>query len=513
MKKYILVILSIFIIILSSCSKDENPVTPTTGTIAGKVLNSTGDTVLVNAAVFTNPPTSSVFTNAAGEYSISDVSPGDYTVNVTKSGFFDGSVTVKVNAGSTTAANIQMIRIVDQTGMIRGKVTNAGGDTLIAGASVTTSPATSSVTTNSLGEYTISNVNPDAYTVTATKTGYNEGNTAVTVLTGKVAVGDIKMNVIVNHAPNTPVLVSPSNGFAGLPCTLTLSWTCSDPDGDNLTYDVYLDKTTTPTQKIATDITATSYTATNLDSAATYYWRIIAKDNKGAVSNSSSINSFRTIFLTAGLVAYYPFNGNANDESGSGHNGTNYGAILTTDRFNRANTAFSFNGTSSYIKASANGLPTAERTTSAWFYTSNLTKQHVLLAYGGNSPSPPGTSWFLTVSPTFFNVAVHFDTNSLQYYFSTQPVGSWYNFVAVTSSNGTKIYINGVLKANNSNYINNTYVSGRDFSIGVCVDRNGLAPFTDANVDYFNGKIDDVRLYNRALTESEIQALYQEGGW
>jgi len=48
--------------------------------------------------------------------------------------------------------------------------------------------------------------------------------------------------------------------------------------------------------------------------------------------------------LKDGLVAYYPFNGNANDESGNGNNGTVYGATLTTDRFGNTNKAYSFDG-------------------------------------------------------------------------------------------------------------------------------------------------------------------------
>ena len=54
---------------------------------------------------------------------------------------------------------------------------------------------------------------------------------------------------------------------------------------------------------------------------------------------------------TSGLAAYYPFTGNANDLSGNGHNGTVTGATLTTDRFGNPNSAYSFNGTSSYIYA------------------------------------------------------------------------------------------------------------------------------------------------------------------
>jgi hypothetical protein len=51
--------------------------------------------------------------------------------------------------------------------------------------------------------------------------------------------------------------------------------------------------------------------------------------------------------LSSGLIAYYPFNGNANDESGNGHNGTIYGSTLTADRMGNPNSAFYFNGTPS----------------------------------------------------------------------------------------------------------------------------------------------------------------------
>ncbi|MEI6208835.1 MAG: LamG-like jellyroll fold domain-containing protein [Desulfuromonadales bacterium] len=54
--------------------------------------------------------------------------------------------------------------------------------------------------------------------------------------------------------------------------------------------------------------------------------------------------------ITSGLVAYYPFNGNANDVSGNGNNGTVYGATLTTDRFGNANNAYTFDCVGNYIK-------------------------------------------------------------------------------------------------------------------------------------------------------------------
>ena len=49
--------------------------------------------------------------------------------------------------------------------------------------------------------------------------------------------------------------------------------------------------------------------------------------------------------------------------------------------------------------------------------------------------------------------------------------------------------------------------------MGVDISASGHAPYTDPNVGYLYGSLDDVRIYNRALSESEIQALYHEGGW
>jgi hypothetical protein len=72
---------------------------------------------------------------------------------------------------------------------------------------------------------------------------------------------------------------------------------------------------------------------------------------------------------TNGLVGYWPFNGNANDESGNGNNGVVNGASLTTDRFGNANSAYSFNGSSNYIQisdASALRLSETDYTISVW---------------------------------------------------------------------------------------------------------------------------------------------------
>jgi hypothetical protein len=80
-----------------------------------------------------------------------------------------------------------------------------------------------------------------------------------------------------------------------------------------------------------------------------------------------AVNGYSQSFLTNGLAAYYPFNGNANDASGGGKNGTVYGATLTPDRFGNANQAYLFGGTA-YITVPFNSaFFSNDFTASVWF--------------------------------------------------------------------------------------------------------------------------------------------------
>ena len=87
-----------------------------------------------------------------------------------------------------------------------------------------------------------------------------------------------------NRAPNVPNTPSPNNYSTNQPLTVTLSWECSDPEGDAITYDVYFDTNTNPTTKISTSQSGKTLSKGNLSAGTTYYWKVVAKDSKGATA-------------------------------------------------------------------------------------------------------------------------------------------------------------------------------------------------------------------------------------
>ena len=212
------------------------------------------------------------------------------------------------------------------------------------------------------------------------------------------------------------------------------------------------------------------------------------------------------------LVAYYPFNGNANDESGNTINPTFIGAgvTLTTDRFGNVNKAYNFDGaTNSYIRMPADLLPTTNRTISLWFNVPDVVNRPGLLGYGGNGSC--GTTLLMGINLLGigqYYVQGHCGNNATGYSYTTAPVNNWYHWVLTINGSTQKIYINGQLKSTDNTFSGSTVVAGKALSLGVITSVSGTAPYTDANVGYLNGKLDDVRIYDAAMTDTQILQLY-----
>jgi len=230
--------------------------------------------------------------------------------------------------------------------------------------------------------------------------------------------------------------------------------------------------------------------------------------------------------LSEGLVAYYPFNGDANDESGNAHNGVVNGASLVTDRKGNINSAYEFDGLEdgSYIEVANNMIDfnTVEAVTiSGWFYPDTI-YQHELNTYVGiqfgnkqngllsirvrdESVSESNNRRFQSIlsDETHDNTNNNFSNQEFDY-------DAWYYVVGVFKDNSSQLYVNGILQTdiirnNNTGSKLSDISSNLPLHIGKAIDTG-----SELGEQFFHGKLDDIRIYNRALTEEEIIMLYNE---
>jgi hypothetical protein len=214
---------------------------------------------------------------------------------------------------------------------------------------------------------------------------------------------------------------------------------------------------------------------------------------------------------TNGLVGWWPFNGNANDESGNGNNGTVNGATLTVDRFGNANKAYSFNGVSNEIvvphDVTLNSLPIS---ISLWFRTS-ISQANKMLVNKFVCQSQNGYSFRLNNNkPSAF----YFSNGQSNNYLSLDAVSTnfqslnddiWHNGILIVESDSSKLYIDGNLIHSDavigSLTVTNTNTDLRfgNYPQGVCTGPQNF---------YYSGLIDDIGIWNRALSQQEISDLY-----
>lgn len=215
----------------------------------------------------------------------------------------------------------------------------------------------------------------------------------------------------------------------------------------------------------------------------------------------------QNINLKKGLVAHYPFNGSAKDISGSNYHGVVKGAKLTNDRNGNNNSAYSFDGKSGHIKVPhKSGLNLGVQfTVSAWVYNKNANK-YAFIRKGRDV----GDGSF-ALSPKSFNICYKYRdyASTNQSYLKPIKDNKWVFLVAVVTKNEMRYYKDGRLyqkkKIKPFNQKNNyPLLFGRHY---MSASSNGSGSYTFP----WEGKLDDVRIYNRALNESEIKALYKGG--
>lgn len=219
--------------------------------------------------------------------------------------------------------------------------------------------------------------------------------------------------------------------------------------------------------------------------------------------------------LDSGLVAYYPFNNNFNDESGNGNHGTvpAAGGSLTTDKDGKTDAAFNCNGNGQKLIAQNNGSLVFGSALSVSFnvmtrgsgrfpfvsMVENLTGSGANFSIGTLHPY----SNQLVFSVVDVDTVCHTPHGYSQASNAEGPAivtNTWYNIICTFDRGTMKVYLNGVLAASKAaRFPQLKQCTNRQLLIGGWWHQDPQASL--------NGKIDEVRLYNRVLTTNEVKEL------
>lgn len=207
--------------------------------------------------------------------------------------------------------------------------------------------------------------------------------------------------------------------------------------------------------------------------------------------------------LNGSLVGYWPFNGNANDESNGGKNGTISGAVMTTDRFGVANKAYDFNGTNAFISVPGAFPITNDFTISFWTQSQNTLAEGTVLGDGSNDIG--GNDFNLSLNANNVNVRADKSGTNLweNFNISNEKItGNWSHVIWKMTPTSSSIYVNGKL-------IGTTNVRGSNLGFHDARSYFGVRGVWTGYLDkYFKGKLDDIAMFNRGLSDVEIQQLY-----
>jgi|GEM_PF-1522967 len=251
----------------------------------------------------------------------------------------------------------------------------------------------------------------------------------------------------------------------------------------------------------------------------------LPKSNLKSITITQNNNSSCTNKICNGLVAYYPFNGDATDKSRNSHkhHGKVNGATLTADRLNNLNHAYSFDGINDYIDIPHNGQlegMTSGLTLAVWLKTSS-TQSQIVISKAGKTRTGSITddvyhlgfniccnkSFSSQINGAIQGVVIdkrQLTPASLYIAGSSKVItdGNWHHITFIWNKLNFKIYVDGQ-EDSNLVYYNNKSTNSKSLNSSIATTLR-----IGGGMDPFSGSIDEVRIYNRALSANEVKELY-----
>ena len=218
------------------------------------------------------------------------------------------------------------------------------------------------------------------------------------------------------------------------------------------------------------------------------------------------------------LVAYYPFNGNANDESGNGNNGSVNGAILTKDRFGQNEQSYEFDGDGDFINVPFDpSLYPESISISVWLKMRSYPdagRTSFVLSNAGSGGNPPYDPYTIFIDENGLLTGKFNGNNDTEHVFLNSnnniQLDVWCHVVSVFDDDGNiaKLYIDNIINdAESSSMVLD------ENALGIHIGSDQYLDGEPSPNRFFSGIIDDIRIYNYSLSEDEISELYHENGW
>lgn len=209
------------------------------------------------------------------------------------------------------------------------------------------------------------------------------------------------------------------------------------------------------------------------------------------------------------MLGFWPLNGNANDASGNNNNGLVAGVTPVADRFNTANSAYAFNGSSNYISTNMSGvLGNNSRAVAFWAKSSQGVAEMCAVSWGDEQTGVAGLRYECAFNIANVTGASIVGSDCALSYSPPSAVNdnNWHHYVFQFSSgalNQVQIFQDGILLSqvvysHNPNTVLNT---SNNWKVNF-----GRIPYSIPH--YFNGSLDEIGIWNRVLTSCEIKSLY-----
>ncbi|MHB9148429.1 MAG: LamG-like jellyroll fold domain-containing protein [Candidatus Amoebophilus sp.] len=246
------------------------------------------------------------------------------------------------------------------------------------------------------------------------------------------------------------------------------------------------------------------YTYASQSDRSAYTLNFCLGGSSGAAPAGVNVSSSSGIGSAPGLIGWWKLDGNALDSVGSNNGTLNGSPTATTDKSGQENGAYTFNGTDAQnIAITDTGFPIGSnpRTVSLWFQTSTAqTDYKTLFSYGAIGDSYYNHAFLIYVgvpaNPDIIKIETYGGAGTA-YATSTYYNGAWHHLVITYNSSALIIYYDGGLVVTSTPAALATVLGSVSY-VGRSIGLNGG----------FTGSIDDVRLYNRALSADEVKALY-----